>query len=317
MIGKDIALAIDLLKKGEVVAIPTETVYGLAANALNETAVLNIFKIKNRPSFDPLIAHFSSFEKIKPYVKNIHPKAETLAAEFMPGPLTMLLEKQEIVPDIVTSGSKKMAVRVPKHPMALEVLSALNFPLAAPSANPFGFVSPTSALHVEKQLGEKTPYILDGGECEIGLESTIIDCTEWPFKVLRLGGLSLEKIEACLGESLGQNLIQNSNPTAPGQLDKHYATHTPLYIVENLCAYKNIDKKTIAMLAFGDFETNEDVFVLNLSKKGDIDEAAQNLFKNLRHLDEQNFDEIITSFLPANGLGKAINDRLSRAAHKD
>jgi len=317
MIGENIALAIDLLKKGEVVAIPTETVYGLAANALNETAVLNIFKIKNRPSFDPLIAHFSSFEKIKPFVKNIHPKAVTLAAEFMPGPLTMLLEKQDIVPDIVTSGSKKMAVRVPKHPMSLEVLAALNFPLAAPSANPFGFVSPTSAVHVEKQLGEKIPYILDGGECQIGLESTIIDCTEWPFKVLRLGGLSIEKIEACLGESLAQNLIQNSNPTAPGQLDKHYATHTPLYIIENLCAFKNTDKKNIAMLAFGDFETNEDVFVLNLSKKGDIDEAAKNLFKNLRHLDEQNFDEIITSFLPFNGLGKAINDRLSRAAHKD
>jgi L-threonylcarbamoyladenylate synthase len=316
MIGQDLLLAQTLLEKGEVVAIPTETVYGLAGNACDENAVLKIFEIKNRPHFDPLIIHFGNIEQLKNYVLDIPEKAQLLMDLFWPGPLTILLYKNDNIPFLVTSGSDKVALRIPCHLLTLQLLNHLNFPLAAPSANPFGYISPTKAAHVEKQLGDKIPYIIDGGSCEVGLESTIIDCTVQPFKILRLGGLSIETIEQGINEKVEYHLTQNSNPAAPGQLDKHYSPRTPFRLVDEFNSIIN-EKQPLAMafLTFGQQQVNNFPYI-NLSPKGDINEAAKHLFDAMRTLDEQKHDVIYAKLLPETGLGKAINDRLRRAAAK-
>jgi L-threonylcarbamoyladenylate synthase len=317
MTGSDTELAAGYLRKAEVIAIPTETVYGLAANALNEHAVLSVFRIKNRPFFDPLIIHVDSLESAGRYVKSIPEKAVRLAERFWPGPLTLLLPKLDIIPDLVTSGSELVAIRVPAHPLTLELLGKLDFPLAAPSANPFGYISPTRADHVEKQLGHLIPYILDGGECRIGLESTIVDCSTDQTKVLRLGGLSLKEIEDCTGEHLNIQLSAGSNPSAPGQLDRHYAPGTKFILSKDPESefLKHKGYKT-AFLNFGEFRSPEGIYTLNLSHTGDTDEAAMNLFHYMRLLDSLDFDVIIALKLPETGLGAAINDRLKRASFK-
>ncbi len=316
MIGKDLSLAIELLNAGKLVSIPTETVYGLAANALNEDAVIAIFKAKNRPFFDPLIVHVDSIENAKKYTIDWTNNAEKLANQFWPGPLTLLLEKNNLIPDIVTAGSNKVAIRIPNHSLTLSLLNQLNFPLAAPSANPFGYISPTKASHVEKQLSNQVDYILDGGDCQVGIESTIIDCTSQKAKVLRLGGLNMAELEACLGYELELNTIENSNPQAPGQLDKHYAPNSKLIIVDDLNQIQ-IQDLQVGVLSFGEqFRSNKSVFELNLSIHGDLDEAAKNLFSYLRVLDEKKLQVIYTQYLPDIGLGKAINDRLKRASQK-
>jgi L-threonylcarbamoyladenylate synthase len=316
MIGQDLLLAQTLLEKGEVVAIPTETVYGLAGNACDENAVLKIFEIKNRPHFDPLIVHFGNMEQLKNYVLEIPEKAQQLMDLFWPGPLTILLHKNDKIAFLITSGSDKMAVRIPNHPLTLQLLNQLNFPLAAPSANPFGYISPTKAKHVEKQLGDKIPYIIDGGSCEVGLESTIIDCTVLPFKILRLGGLSIETIEKGINEKVDFHLTQNSNPAAPGQLDKHYSPRTPFKLVEDFKPIISQNQhKSIAFITFGQAQVDNFPFI-NLSQNGDINEAAKHLFDTMRILDEQKHDVIYAQLLPETGLGKAINDRLRRAAAK-
>jgi L-threonylcarbamoyladenylate synthase len=316
MIGQDLLLAQRFLENGEIVAIPTETVYGLAGNACDENAVLKIFEIKNRPHFDPLIVHFGNREQLKNYVLEIPEKANLLMDLFWPGPLTLLLYKSDKIPLLVTSGSDKVALRIPNHPLTLQLLNHLNFPLAAPSANPFGYISPTKAAHVEKQLGDKIPYIIDGGSCEVGLESTIIDCTVQPFKILRLGGLSIEMIEQGINEKVEYHLTQNSNPAAPGQLDKHYSPRTPFRLVDNFNPIINEKQPlAIAFLTFGQAQVN-DFPCINLSPQGDINEAAKHLFDAMRTLDEQKHDVIYAKLLPETGLGKAINDRLRRAAAK-
>jgi L-threonylcarbamoyladenylate synthase len=316
MIGQDLLLAQRFLENGEIVAIPTETVYGLAGNACDENAVLKIFEIKNRPHFDPLIVHFGNREQLKNYVLEIPEKANLLMDLFWPGPLTLLLYKSDKIPLLVTSGSDKVALRIPNHPLTLQLLNHLNFPLAAPSANPFGYISPTKAAHVEKQLGDKIPYIIDGGSCEVGLESTIIDCTVQPFKILRLGGLSIEMIEQGINEKVEYHLTQNSNPAAPGQLDKHYSPRTPFRLVDDFNPIINEKQPlAIAFLTFGQAQVN-DFPCINLSPQGDINEAAKHLFDAMRTLDEQKHDVIYAKLLPETGLGKAINDRLRRAAAK-
>ncbi len=316
MIGQDLLLAQRFLENGEIVAIPTETVYGLAGNACDENAVLKIFEIKNRPHFDPLIVHFGNREQLKNYVLEIPEKAQLLMDLFWPGPLTLLLYKNDKIPLLVTSGSDKVALRIPNHPLTLQLLNHLNFPLAAPSANPFGYISPTKAAHVEKQLGDKIPYIIDGGSCEVGLESTIIDCSVQPFKILRLGGLSIETIEQGINEKVEYHLTQNSNPAAPGQLDKHYSPRTPFRLVNNFNPIINEKQPlAIAFLTFGQAQLN-DFPCINLSPQGDINEAAKHLFDAMRTLDEQKHDVIYAKLLPETGLGKAINDRLRRAAAK-
>ncbi|MES2681844.1 MAG: L-threonylcarbamoyladenylate synthase [Bacteroidota bacterium] len=312
--GKNIEQAAALLKAGKLVAIPTETVYGLAANALNEQAVLKIFEAKNRPFFDPLIIHVHSMEAATQYAVFDDERLQQLARRFWPGPLTLLLPKKEIIPAIVTSGLQQVAVRVPDHVITLKLLAALNLPLAAPSANPFGYVSPTEPAHVEKQLGKKVDYILDGGPSAVGLESTIAGVENGRVVIYRLGGLPIEVIEKEIG-SVELRLNQSSNPVAPGQLKSHYAPKKPLFIGDiNELIKSNVGKK-IALLYFGDKKhTGNNVLMLNLSQKESLEEAALNLFRFLRLADESDADIVICEKLPDVGLGRAINDRLTRAS---
>ncbi len=313
-IGKDIQKAVAFLERDELVAIPTETVYGLAANALNPIAVAKIFEAKERPTFDPLIVHTHALNEVENFVSDIHPALLKLAQVFWPGPLTLLLPKKDIIPNLVTSGLDRVGVRIPNHSLTLELLSKLSFPLAAPSANPFGYISPTIAKHVDKQLGNKIPYILDGGACEVGLESTIVGEENGEIIVYRLGGLSIDDIEAVVGKVFVQ-LNQSSNPKAPGQLKSHYAPKKPVYI-GNVVELQNThaDKK-IGAIIFGDnIKFSESTIVKNLSFSKNYQEAAVHLFSFLRELDETDVDVIITDLLPEQGLGLAINDRLRRAA---
>lgn len=316
MIGKDIKKAIGILNKEQLVAIPTETVYGLGGNALSSKAVTEIFKVKNRPSFDPLIIHTDSLEKVEKYVEAIPEKAMLLAHEFMPGSLTLLLPKKNIIPDLVTSGSPLVAVRLPKHPMTLKLLSELDFPLAAPSANPFGYISPTTAQHVNNQLGEKIPYILDGGACEVGLESTIVGFEGDEVIIFRKGGLAVEAIEAVIG-SVKVLTHSTSNPQAPGQLKSHYAPLTTFKIGNLTMLLEEYKGKNVGVISFSKkYEQVPSTNQIILSETRDFSEAARNLFAGMRYLDSLGLDLIIAELLPEKNLGRAINDRFKRAAAK-
>ena len=313
IISKDISLAKDFLNKGQLVAIPTETVYGLAGNALDEKSVLSIFEVKDRPSFDPLIVHTDSLEKIAKLVDHIPAVAFALAKEFWPGPLTILLPKKPSIPDLVTSGLDTVAVRIPNHPLTLELLSQLDFPLAAPSANPFGYISPTSAQHVDQQLGQKIPYILDGGECGVGIESTIIGFPDDVPTIYRLGGLAIEAIEKVAGK-VALMPHSSSNPQAPGMLKSHYAPKKPFFLSARENFPTDTDR-TYGYLLFNQYingidKKNQRI----LSPTGDIKEAAHHLFSYLRDLDAQPFTQIWAEYVPDIDLGRAINDRLKRAA---
>jgi len=316
MINQDLELAEKLLKEGHLVAIPTETVYGLAANALDVKAVAKIFETKNRPTFDPLIIHTDSIEKVNQFVEYIPQKALELAQKFWAGSLTLLLPKKDIIPDLVTSGLSRVAIRIPKHPLTLNLLKRLDFPLAAPSANPFGYISPTKAEHVEAQLGDKIPLILDGGACEVGIESTIVGFENGKTIIYRLGGISVEAIEVVVG-SVEIQPHSSSNPNAPGMLESHYAPKKP-FVLGNLEALlSKYAPSEIGVLAFS--ETKTGIPVGNqrvLSASQDILEAAQNLFAFMRELDQMPVKVILAELLPEENLGKAINDRLRRAATK-
>ncbi|MCB0650885.1 MAG: threonylcarbamoyl-AMP synthase [Saprospiraceae bacterium] len=314
MIGNDIQQAKFLLRKGEVVGIPTETVYGLAANAFDEMAVAKIFAVKNRPSFDPLILHTSSLESMDEFVMEIPEKARRLAASFMPGPLTLLLPKKAIVPDIVTSGLPRVAIRIPFHPLTLELLRTLDFPLAAPSANPFGYISPTTAQHVADQLGHKIPYILDGGPCHVGMESTILGFEEGVPTIFRKGGLAIEAIEKIIGPVQVKE-HSSSNPASPGMLESHYAPGCPVFIGNLPELIEQHKGKRMGVITFKDHyaEIGKDLLIV-LSEKGDFTEAARHLFSGMRQLDRQKPDIILAELLPEKELGRAINDRLRRAA---
>lgn len=312
-IGKDIQKAKDFLEKDQLVAIPTETVYGLAANALNPVSVAKIFEAKERPTFDPLIVHTHSLQEVYQFVTEIHPSLLKLAETFWPGPLTLLLPKKDVIPSLVTSGLDRVGVRVPNHNLTLELLTQLSFPLAAPSANPFGYISPTTAEHVQKQLGSKIQYILDGGICEVGLESTIVGEENGEIIIYRLGGLSIDDIESIAGK-VSVQLNQSSNPKAPGQLKSHYAPKKPVFIGDVKQLQAQYADKKIGAIVFGEELLNQDVLIKNLSPSKNYREAAVNLFSFLRELDEMDVDVIIADLLPQQGLGLAINDRLRRAA---
>lgn len=311
--GSDILKAQDFLERNLLVAIPTETVYGLAANALNPIAVAKIFEAKERPTFDPLIVHTYDLKIVYDFVTEIHPALLKLAETFWPGPLTLLLPKKEVIPNLVTSGLDRVGVRIPSHPLTLNLLSQVSFPLAAPSANPFGYISPTTAEHVQKQLGEKIPYILNGGNCKVGLESTIVGEENGEIIIYRLGGLSVDDITSVAG-NVSIQLNQSSNPKAPGQLKSHYAPKKPVYIGNNNDLQKLHVGKKIGAIVFGKALLNDDIFIKNLSPSQNYQEAAVNLFSFLRELDETDVDVIIAELLPELGLGLAINDRLRRAA---
>jgi L-threonylcarbamoyladenylate synthase len=314
-IGIDIEKAKQILQGAGLVAIPTETVYGLAADALNKNSVLKIFEAKNRPQFDPLIVHTNSIEKIKLWVDDFPVWAQKLAEAFWPGPLTLLLPKKYIIPDLVTSGLPQVAVRIPKHPLTLKLLESLDFPLAAPSANPFGYVSPTTAAHVAAQLQTKVDYILDGGVCDVGIESTIVGFENNTLRVYRLGGLAIEDIEQVIGRVTVQ-INQSSNPAAPGMLKSHYAPTKPLFIGPVEDFIKNHSGEKIGIISFYRDYRIEKHYAKILSPASDLKEAAHNLFAAIRELDRSNVDVIIAEKFPDNFLGRAINDRLQRASVK-
>lgn len=310
--GIDVHLAVNLLKSGNLVGIPTETVYGLAANAFNHEAVSQIFIAKNRPSFDPLIVHTCDVTRIYEFTRQIPEQALKLLLAFAPGPLTVILEKNDLIPDLVSSGLPTIGVRIPNHPLTLELLGQLAFPLAAPSANPFGYISPTTADHVLQGLGDAVSYVLDGGPCSVGVESTIVGFQDGQAVIYRKGGLAVEAIEAVIGPVMVRE-HSSSRPTAPGMLDKHYAPTKKMILGHLPDLIHQYQGQNIGILSFtGEGLSGDHLFVL--SPTGDDREAARNLFGYLRRLDQLPVDYILAELVPEKGLGRAINDRLRRAA---
>ncbi len=314
-IGRELSVAIDLLSKNEVVAIPTETVYGLAGNALNIQAVQKIFAVKNRPLNNPLIVHLAAADCLTEIAENIPELAWQLLEKFSPGPLTLLLPKKYIIPDIVTAGLMNVAVRIPKHNLALELLRNINFPLAAPSANPFGYISPTKPEHVLKQLGGKISYILDGGTCEKGIESTVVGFENDTVVIHRLGAVSMEEIKKVAGKVIVKNK-ETAKPASPGMLSKHYSPKTKIIFTETPEEFlKDFNPEDVGVIAFKKYlkqvPTENQIL---LSPAGDLNEAAKNLYSALHVLDSKNLKIILAEKFPDKGNGKAINDRLGRAA---
>jgi len=312
IISKDISKAVALLNQEKLVAIPTETVYGLAGNIFSEKAIDSIFKTKQRPLFNPLIVHIPSIDYLETIVARIPEKAKLLAEAFWPGPITLVLKKKEVIPDVITAGKDTVAVRIPNHPTTLELLKQLDFPLAAPSANPFNRISPTSAEHVESYFKNDIKMVLDGGTCTSGIESTIIGFENDEPIIYRLGSTSIEDIENIVGSVEIKNK-KNSVPNAPGMLARHYAPNTKTILVTDISdAIKQFQGKNIGILAFENEIKNKAIkFQIVLSKTGNVSEAATNLYSALHQLDEQDLDIIIAERLPNHDIGKSINDRLN------
>jgi L-threonylcarbamoyladenylate synthase len=313
MIGTEIEKARDLLLRNEVVAIPTETVYGLAGNALSEIAVSKIFEAKNRPHFDPLIVHVSAVSEVSNYVEEVPELAFNLMEHFWPGALTVLLPKKSCIPDLTTSGLQEVGIRIPNHAVTLELLRSLPVPLAAPSANPFGYISPTSAAHVADQLGERIPYILDGGSCSVGIESTVLRVQHNEIEILRLGGISVEDLQR-FTSNIHIQQHSSSSPAAPGMLTSHYAPRKPVFVGNIQELMHSLASQKIGVLSFKEDYQIEAQRIL--SKSGSFTEAASNLFAFLRELDQLDIDVILAEFLPNENLGRAINDKLKRASAK-
>ncbi len=313
-IGSDLVKAKYLLEQGELVAIPTETVYGLAGNGLDSNAIAKIYAAKNRPQFNPLILHVGSIEQMEKWVEEIPDLCRLLIQHFSPGPITYLLPKSDQVPELITAGSNRVAIRIPAHSITLQLLNSLEFPLAAPSANPSGYVSPVSTQHVFQGLNGKIPYIIEGGSCKIGLESTIVGFQDNKVVVHRLGGISIEEIQAVCNVDVVVKLA-HAQPTAPGQLKSHYATKKLLLqgdIRENLSLHSG---KKVGILSFNtNYHISNSVEYV-LSTNGSLSEAASGLFSAMRSLDQSDVDVILAEFFPDEGLGKSINDRLARAAY--
>ena len=318
MVSKDITKAIQILNEDKLVAIPTETVYGLAGNIYSEKAISSIFKMKQRPLFNPLIVHIPSVKHLDSIVSYIPEKAKMLSTAFWPGPLTLVLKKQPNIPDAVTAGKDTVAVRIPNHPVTLKLLEGLDFPLAAPSANPFGCISPTSAKHVEDYFMGQLDMVLDGGACKNGIESTIVGFENNEPIIYRLGSISVEDIEAVVGKIKLKNK-KDSNPEAPGMLSRHYAPSTPTFLVENISAFINtLSDKNLGVLVFD--KKLDQTFIKHqivLSNNSDLKEATSNLYSALHELDKLKLDMIVCEKLPDYGLGKSINDRLIRATKQD
>jgi L-threonylcarbamoyladenylate synthase len=310
-----VAAAARTLAAGGLVAFPTETVYGLGADAANPTAIAHLYQAKGRPAFNPLIAHVSDLAAARK-IARFDAAAEKLAHAFWPGPLTLVLPKAEgcVVADLATAGLDTVAVRVPAHAVAREILRAFGGPVVAPSANLSGHVSPTTAAHVDSDLAGRIDLIVDGGPVEVGVESTIVGCFDSPM-LLRPGGVPREEIERALGRALAQPPQEmesdSAQPLAPGMLASHYAPRTRVRL--------NADsvERGEALLAFGLHRlhgADNAVAMLNLSERSDLDEAAANLFGYLRSLDAKGARTIAVMPIPNEGLGEAINDRLRRAA---
>ncbi|HNX23109.1 MAG TPA: L-threonylcarbamoyladenylate synthase [Spirochaetota bacterium] len=308
----NIKISAEIIKNGGLVAFPTETVYGLGADAMNPVAAASIFEAKKRPFFDPLIVHIAELSEVERVARNVEPKSLKLMERFWPGPLTIVLEKKDIVPDIVTSGFATVAVRMPVHPAARELIRVAGTPIAAPSANRFGCLSPTTAEHVYDQLGDAVDIILDGGPCSIGIESTIIKLLNNRIYLLRPGGTAPEEIEEFTGETLLTEHPKDK-PEVPGQLPYHYSPEKQVILldkithIEDRCGYLFFRKPDISFPV---------EFSGILSEKGDLREAAANLFSNLHRLDTLDIDRIYAERVDGSGLGIAIMDRLKKASMK-
>lgn len=316
IISNDISKAIELLNKEDVVAIPTETVYGLAGNIYSEKAISKIFQVKRRPLFNPLIVHIHAIEQLAEIAREFPAKAQKLADAFWPGSLTLILKKKPNIPDIITAGKDTVAVRIPNHPVTLSLLKQISFPLAAPSANPFNRISPTSALHVEAYFKENISMILEGGACKNGIESTIIGFENNEAILYRQGAISKEEIESIIGKIKVKNKNETT-PNAPGMLAKHYAPKTKTYLVNDVEKFiEKFENKSIGVLRFKDGKNTSSIeYLAILSKSGDLKEAAANLYNTLHKLDSLNLDAIVAERVPDIGLGAAINDRLERATN--
>lgn len=308
---ENITRAAQVIQNGGLVSFPTDTVYGLGANVYNARAVASIFKAKERPLFDPLISHIADIDFLPEYAITDE-RVMDLAHHFWPGPLTFVLRRKDNNPsvDLACAGLSSLAVRMPNHPVALELIRQSGVPIVAPSANRFKTVSPTTARHVYDSLGSKVNMILDGGACTIGVETTIIDLTTPHIVILRAGGLSKEELENYTGEKIYLSHDNPDMPKAPGQLLKHYAPKMPLRI--NVA--ENEVREDEFFIGFGNVNGSH----LNLSPDSDLKEAAANLFAYLREAEKHSeYKGIAMSPIPENGLGLAINDRIRRAAYKE
>ncbi|HOK02112.1 MAG TPA: L-threonylcarbamoyladenylate synthase [Spirochaetota bacterium] len=309
---ENIKKAAEVIKKGGLVAFPTETVYGLGADATNPEAVAKIFEAKERPYFDPLIVHIANKADILKVAQSPDRRTEFLIERFWPGPLTVILKKRENIPDIVTSGLETVAVRMPSHETALSLIRESSTVVAAPSANKFSSLSPTTARHVFEQLGNAVDFILDGGQCLVGIESTIVKIEEDSIKLLRPGGIPKEAIEDCLSLEIVE-MQQHLKVEAPGQLDYHYSPQKPVVLVDKI----PVDDNNAGFLFFTKPSFNiplDRSFIL--SADGDLREAAANLFLALHFLDSLDIKRIYAQRLPEKGLGLAIMDRLKKASMK-
>jgi L-threonylcarbamoyladenylate synthase len=320
--AENINQAAEALRSGGLVAMPTETVYGLAANALDGQAVARIFAAKGRPQINPLIVHVATAQQASRYVE-FDDRAQKYAAHFWPGPLTLILKKKQGcgISDLVSAGLPTIGLRCPAHPVAQQLLSACDLPLAAPSANASGTISPTAPIHVAQSLGDKVDMILAGGNCTVGLESTILDLSSAVPVILRPGTITAEDIAAVEGVSPEIGYGNPDAPTSPGQLLKHYAPNADLRLNavdvspdEALLAFGSL--KFMGVKGGGFAKDLPDGQVLNLSDSGDLYQAASHLFAYLRRLDDAGHRQIAVMNIPDSGLGIAINDRLTRAARK-
>lgn len=310
-----IETAVTLLRNGEVVALPTETVYGLAADALKSEAVLKIFEAKGRPRFDPLIVHLPNLqwlERVAKVDRDAQQLVEKLSTQFWPGPLTMILPRQEIIPEIVTAGLNTVAVRISAHPTFSEVARQFDSPLAAPSANRFGRISPTAAQHVLDELDGRIPLIVDSGPTVHGIESTIVAIRNGRIELLRRGPITVDQLAPFCQVVVPQ---PTQHPEAPGQLPSHYAPSTRLVVAEAISAFSPSPNQRCGALVWStDIDPVKFAMIKQLSSRQDLREAAANLFRCLRELDQSNLDLIVAEKLPDEGLGAAINDRLERAS---
>lgn len=327
----NIAKAAELMEGGGIGAFPTETVYGLGADVFNVRAVAKVFQVKARPVFDPLIGHIESERKVSEVTAQVPPAARELMKRFWPGPLTLVLPKKTEVPDLVTSGLPTVAVRVPSHPVAQKLIRALKSPVAAPSANRFGRTSTTDAASVEEEFGEEIDFVLDGGPCQVGVESTIVKCDAktGQVTVLRPGGVPIDSIESALRGTKVVFARAKAAVEAPGQMDEHYATQTPLIYIrtpfaqihaemEKLCIEFKRKKGSIPRMGFLGWSKAGDPKLFSVSRvltpSGKPAEAAARLFASMRELDRHKLKFIVAEAVEPSGLGLAIDDRLTRAA---
>lgn len=304
----NIEIAAKYIQEGKLVAFPTETVYGLGANALNPLAVAKIFELKERPSFDPLIIHIANINQLEKLVSSIDERVYKLAQKFWPGPLTMVLPKSNIVPDIVTAGLPTVGIRMPANEMALELIRKSDCPIAAPSANKFGRISPTTAAHVKKQL-PNVDFILDGGKTTVGIESTIIKLTEYGFQILRNGIITQEELETIVPFD-GNTKIEKLS--APGMLKSHYSPKKMFLIADN--ALLNIDKSKAGFISFSGELENGYRKIIRVSERKDLKDYAVNMFEAMHSFeDDKDIEIIIAEPVAKTGIGKAIMDRLIKA----